>query len=88
MYDFLNKKVYSTNTKNLVTHITGLEFNALFPSAYSSIPNETICYTGNKMLIPGNFKEYTSDKQRMLDIINEKKELFVVTLKGGIPEVL
>jgi hypothetical protein len=45
-----------------------------------------ICYTGNKILIPGNFKEYTSDKQSMLDIINEKKELFVVTLKGGIPE--
>jgi hypothetical protein len=39
------------------------------------------------MLIPSNFKEYTSDKLRMLDIINEKKELFVVTLKGGIPEV-
>jgi hypothetical protein len=47
-----------------------------------------IGYTGNKMLIPGNFKEYNTDKQRMLDIINEKKELFVVTLKGGIPEEL
>jgi hypothetical protein len=33
-----------------------------------------------------DFKEYIKDKQRMLDIINEKKELFVVTLKGGIPE--
>jgi hypothetical protein len=34
-YDFINKKVYSTNTKNLVTHITGIDFNALYPSAYS-----------------------------------------------------
>jgi hypothetical protein len=46
-----------------------------------------IRYTGNKMLMPGNFKEIIKDKQRILDIINEKKELFVVTLKGGIPEV-
>jgi hypothetical protein len=43
-------------------------------------------YTGNKMSMPGNFKEYITDKQRMLDIISVKKELFVVTLKGGIPE--
>jgi hypothetical protein len=46
-----------------------------------------IGYTGNKMLIPGNFKEYTTNKQRIFGIINEKKEVFVVTLKGGIPEV-
>jgi hypothetical protein len=39
------------------------------------------------MLMSGNLNEYTTEKQRMLDIINEKKELFVVTLKGGIPEV-
>jgi hypothetical protein len=45
-----------------------------------------IGYTGNMMLMPGNFKEYTTDKQRMLDIINKKKELFVVTLEGGIPK--
>jgi hypothetical protein len=38
------------------------------------------------MLTPGNFKEYITDKQRMLDIISVKKELFIVTLKGGIPE--
>jgi hypothetical protein len=34
--------------------------------------------------MPGNFKEYITDKQRIL-IISAKKELFVVTLKGGIP---
>jgi hypothetical protein len=85
-YDYINKKVYSTDTKNLVTNITGVDFNALYPPAYSSIPNEMIGYTGNKMLMPGNLKEYIKDKQRMLDIIFAKKELFVVTLKGGIPE--
>jgi hypothetical protein len=45
-----------------------------------------IGYTGNKMLMPGNFKEYIIYKQRMLNIISTKKELFVVTLKGGIPK--
>jgi hypothetical protein len=38
--------------------------------------------------MPDNFKKYIKDKPRMLDIINEENELFVVTLKGGIPEVL
>jgi hypothetical protein len=79
-------KVYSTNTENIVTHILGLDFNALYPSAYSSIHNEMIGYSRNKMLMPGNFKEYITDKQRILDIISVKKELFVVTLKGGIPK--
>jgi hypothetical protein len=32
------------------------------------------------------FKEYITNKQRMLYIISEKKELLVVTLKGSIPE--
>jgi hypothetical protein len=36
----------------------------------------------------GNFKEHITNKQRMLDIISTKKELFVVTLKGVIPEKL
>jgi hypothetical protein len=85
-YDYIKKKVYSTNTDNIVTYITGVDFNALYPSAYFSIPNEMIGYTGNKMLMPGYLKEYITDKQRIFDIINEKKELFVVTLKGGIPE--
>jgi hypothetical protein len=45
-----------------------------------------IGYRGNKMLMPGNSKEYTVDKEKIRNVINEKKELFVVTLKGGIPE--
>jgi hypothetical protein len=64
-----------------VNHITCVDFNALYPSAYSSIPNKMIKYTGNKILMPGNFNEYITDKQRMMDIISAKKELFVVKLK-------
>jgi hypothetical protein len=57
--------MYNTNTENILTHITGVDFNTLYPSPYSSIPNEMIGYTGNKMMIPGNLKEYITDKQRM-----------------------
>jgi hypothetical protein len=38
------------------------------------------------MLMPGNFKECIINKQRILDIISTKKDLFVITLKGSIPE--
>jgi hypothetical protein len=41
-YDFVNKKVYSTGTNSIVTHITSMDFNTPYPSAYSSIPNEMI----------------------------------------------
>jgi hypothetical protein len=44
-YDYINKKVYSTNSENIVTHISGVDFNVLYPSAYSFIPNEMIRYT-------------------------------------------
>jgi hypothetical protein len=35
-YYYINKKVYSTNTENIVTHITNININALYPSIYSS----------------------------------------------------
>jgi hypothetical protein len=38
------------------------------------------------MLMQSNFKEYRIDKEKIIKIINEKKELFVVTLKNYIPE--
>jgi hypothetical protein len=72
--------------ENVEMHITGEDFNALYPSVYSSIYNEMIRYMGNKMLVPGKFKDYTVDKEQIMRIINEKKELFVVTMKGGITE--
>jgi hypothetical protein len=68
-YDYIKNKVYSTNTDNIVSHICGVDFNALYPSAYGSILNMMIGYTGNKMLMPGYLKEYITDKQRILEII-------------------
>jgi hypothetical protein len=45
-----------------------------------------IGYMGKKMLMLGNFKEYMVGKKQIIRVINEKKELFVVKLKGDIPE--
>jgi hypothetical protein len=65
-YDKGKRKVYSIDGENVVTDITGVDFNALYPSAYLSIHNEMIGYTGNKMLMIGNFKEYTAKKEKII----------------------
>jgi hypothetical protein len=59
--------VYGTNTENIVIYITGVDFSAFYPSVYSCIPNEMTEYTGNKMLMPGNFKEYITDKTENIE---------------------
>jgi hypothetical protein len=43
-------------------------------------------YTGNKMFIPGNFKEYMTEKKQIIKVISEKV-LFIVILKGCILEL-
>jgi hypothetical protein len=45
-----------------------------------------IGYTGNRMLIAGDFMDYTTNKEKIMRIIAEKSSLFIVTLKGGIPK--
>jgi hypothetical protein len=50
-----------------------MDFNALYPSAYSSIYNEMIGYTGNKMLMLGNFKKYTVDKEKIMRVITRRR---------------
>jgi hypothetical protein len=40
----------------------------------------------NRILIPCKFKKYITNKNKIIQIICEKKELFDATLKGGIPE--
>jgi hypothetical protein len=38
------------------------------------------------MLMPGDFMDYTTNKEKIKRIIAEKSSLFIVTLKGGIPK--
>jgi hypothetical protein len=36
--------------------------------------------------MPGDFMDYTTNKEKIKRIIAEKSSLFIVTLKGGIPK--
>jgi hypothetical protein len=39
IFDIIQNKVVSVETKNIITHIIGVDFNALYPSSYSSVYN-------------------------------------------------
>jgi hypothetical protein len=63
-----------------------VDFNSLYPSAYNSYKTNKIAYTGGRLLMPGGVKLYTVDKNRIAQIIQSKEELFIVRVKGRIPE--
>jgi hypothetical protein len=74
-----------------MTHVLGLDFNSLYPSAYSSNYNSNNPYTDHKMYMAGRIKETIitesqEQKQRALEIINQKDQLFIVEIKGHIQE--
>jgi hypothetical protein len=85
-YDEENNSIYSEDTNNIMTHVTGVDFNSLYPSSYSSKPNEHyIWYTNHRMLMPSAVREYTTDERKMKQTIYGRKELFIVSVKGDIP---
>ncbi|KAH7827996.1 uncharacterized protein MONOS_11778 [Monocercomonoides exilis] len=74
--------IISKNTPNIMTHIMGVDFNSLYPSAYSSIKN---CF-GKRMYIPWHCEFYTTKMDVLNRIIAEHDKLFIVSLKGHIKE--
>jgi hypothetical protein len=85
--EVLNKEI-SKDIVNIMTHVGGVDLNSLYPSAYTSINSNKIPYTGGRLLIPGDFKEYILDKQKMKNITKMRQELFIVKVEGGIPKNL
>jgi hypothetical protein len=69
-----------------MTHACGVDFNSLYPSAYNSIKTNKIAYTDGRLFIPGGVKLYTIDKNRIVQIIQSREELFIISVKGRIPE--
>jgi hypothetical protein len=80
---YKDKHVYSTDTENTMTHITGCDWSSLYPSAFSGNTHPFIPYTGHKLYMPGyQLKLYSKEtpegdralwahnKQEMLKIIN------------------
>ena len=96
-YDKENKEVQSYSTKHIMTHVCGVDFNSLYPSSYSSEPNNNNPYTDHIMYMPGSITGHIivdSDKKRQFamniihsqDRFNKKGQLFVATVKGHIDE--
>jgi hypothetical protein len=85
----MDDKVYSVDSDNIMTHIIGLDANSLYPSVFSSVYNEHNPYTDGKMYMPGRIKETviceTDElKQKALNIIKSKNELFITEIKAHI----
>jgi hypothetical protein len=89
-YDHETNTVSNKDTDNIMTHYIGMDFNSLYPSAFSSVKHEFINYTNNKMYMPGKITAFydvenkPEHKQIALDIINNKQQLFIVEVKGHI----
>ena len=74
-----------------MTHYMGVDFNSLYPSAFSSTQHEFIPYTGGRMHLPGQITNiYKCDREKVkkiaLDIINQKTTLFIAVVRGHIPK--
>jgi hypothetical protein len=69
----------------------GVDANSLYPSCFSSSINPNIPYIGGQMYMPGrllqSFKcDIEKQKAYALNIINEKKDLFIAEIKISCPE--
>ena len=91
-------KVISYDTNNVMTHVIGVDFNSLYPSAFSSQHHPSNPYHGGKMYMPGRLIdriEIKTDKQKKYayDIIYNQnrfdnkrpKHLFKATVKIECP---
>ena len=72
-YDSDTAKVHSIDSDNVVTHVFGIDFNSLYPSAFSSNPHEFNPYHGGVMYMPGRLIERVTDKQTCMQIIKSGK---------------
>ncbi len=87
---YKDKKVSNYDTLNIMTHFIGVDFNSLYPSAFSSMKHDFIKYTDNKMYMPGRLVEHIqatpANMKSVMNIINEKDTLFIAEVKGRIPD--
>ena len=90
-YDLKTNTIYDKDTDHVMTHYMGVDFNSLYPSAFSSTQHEFIPYTNRKMYMPGCITNtYKCDSEKIkkiaLDIISKKNRLFIVVVRGHIPK--
>ena len=88
-YDLDTNTIYDKDTDNIMTHYMGVDFNSLYPSAFSSTQHEFIPYTNGQMYMPGRISNtYKCDSENVkkiaLDIINKNITLFIAVVNGNI----
>ena len=59
-YNIEENNIKSYESQDKINHCFGLDFNSLYPSAFSSTKHEFCKYTGNKMYMPGVITNYFS----------------------------
>jgi hypothetical protein len=82
--EYSDDKVHIIDTNNIITLITGIDFNSLYPSFYSSLPHPFNQYTDGIMYVPVPLKKIIRDQEEALQVIKERKEIFSVDVKDHI----
>jgi hypothetical protein len=95
-YNSSEQKIYDEDTEHIMTHLCGLDFNSLYPSAFSSNYSKNIPYTGGRMFMPGRVFKFmcnaTSTQQEMINIIKSQDrfeaygQMFIAEVRGFIDE--
>jgi hypothetical protein len=79
-----NDEVKIIDTGNIISHGMGLDKNSLYPSSFSSVAHKFNPYTSGIMYMPGRRKCKITNFDEAMEIIYDKNELFIVSLKGHI----
>jgi hypothetical protein len=69
-----------------MTHCTMFDFKSLYPFCFGSIDFPFSPYTDHVMYMLGSVKYIPSTNEQKMEVINGRKELFIVSIKGHIPE--
>jgi hypothetical protein len=87
-------KIFRLKTNNVITHVIGVDFNSLYPTAFSS---EKLPYLDAPILLPGLFERTITCKKQILDYITKRNKgkvlpsvsnashVFFVSVKGHCP---
>jgi hypothetical protein len=85
-----NKLICIESCKDPITHCVGVDFNSLYPSAFSSVENPNNPYTDGRMYMPSGIKSHLqiggleNGMKFANHIISSKQELFIAEIKCHI----
>ncbi|KAA6379842.1 MAG: hypothetical protein EZS28_024631 [Streblomastix strix] len=74
-------KIISYDLDHIMTHITGVDFNSLYPAVFSGLKHKFMKYTGHQIYMPGyEFERYEitneqDNQQRINAKLDKNKEL-------------